>query len=73
MLAEIYGPAVLPLVIIYCITSIETVGDVTATEEASFIATLGPKHEKRIRGEKGSGVPYTSWCMSGCIASSATC
>lgn len=47
---KIYGPAVLPLVIIYCITSIETVGDVTATEEASFIATLGPKHEKRIRG-----------------------
>ncbi len=41
---------VLPLIIIYCITSIETVGDVCATEEASFISTTGPKHEKRIRG-----------------------
>ena len=31
-------------------TSIETVGDVSATEEASFISTTGPSHERRIRG-----------------------
>ena len=105
---QIYGPLVLPLLIIFCITSIETVGDVTATEvrprtrhaclparstrrgtgsdgqrhmmcagragqrqparlplprlhsycpaplrrlqEASFLSTTGPGHEKRIRG-----------------------
>ena len=49
-IAELYGPAVLPLIIVFCITSIETVGDVTATEEASFINTSGPNHEKRIKG-----------------------
>jgi len=46
----LYAPAILPLCIIFCITSIETVGDVSATEEASFINTEGPKHDKRIRG-----------------------
>ena len=50
MRAQIYGPLVLPLIIVFVITSIETVGDVTATEEASYIATSGPRHEKRIRG-----------------------
>ncbi len=43
-------PAILPLCIIYCITSIETVGDVSATEEASYLSTSGPKHDKRVRG-----------------------
>lgn len=47
---QIYGPLVLPLIIVFIITSIETVGDVTATEEASFISTTGPGHERRIRG-----------------------
>lgn len=47
---KIYGPLVLPLLIVFIITSIETVGDVTATEEASFISTTGPGHERRIRG-----------------------
>lgn len=47
---QIYGPLVLPLIIVFIITSIETVGDVSATEEASFISTTGPGHERRIRG-----------------------
>ena len=47
---QIYGPLVLPMLIIFCITCIETVGDVTATEEASFLSTTGPGHETRIRG-----------------------
>ena len=47
---KIYGPLVLPLLIVFIITSIETVGDVTATEEASFVSTTGPSHEKRVRG-----------------------
>ena len=46
----IYVPAILPLIIVFCITSIETVGDVAATEEASFLPTTGEKHDRRIRG-----------------------
>lgn len=38
------------MLIVFTITSIETVGDVAATEEASFISTEGPSHDKRIRG-----------------------
>lgn len=47
---KIYGPLVLPMLIVFIITSLETVGDVTATEEASFLPTTGPSHERRIRG-----------------------
>ncbi|KAL6771374.1 XUV1 [Auxenochlorella protothecoides x Auxenochlorella symbiontica] len=47
---NVYGPAVLPLIIVFTITSIETVGDVAATEEASFLQTSGPAHNKRTRG-----------------------
>ena len=47
---KVYGPLVLPFLIVFIITSIETVGDVSATEEASFLATSGPTHEKRVRG-----------------------
>lgn len=47
---NVYGPAILPLIIVFCITSIETVGDVSATEEASFLQTSGPVHNKRTRG-----------------------
>jgi xanthine/uracil permease len=35
---------------VFTITSIETVGDTAATEEASFLSTTGPSHERRIRG-----------------------
>ena len=47
---KIYGPLVLPLLIVFMITSIETVGDVNATEEASYLATSGPAHDRRTRG-----------------------
>ena len=44
-------PAALPLpAAVFIITSLETVGDVTATEEASFLSTSGPSHERRVRG-----------------------
>ena len=39
-----------PPAAVFIITSLETVGDVTATEEASFLPTTGPSHERRIRG-----------------------
>ena len=35
---------------VFVITSLETVGDVTATEEASFLSTSGASHERRVRG-----------------------
>ncbi|GAB4815854.1 hypothetical protein N2152v2_002900 [Parachlorella kessleri] len=47
---SLYGAAVIPMCIVFTITSIETVGDVTATEEASFLNTSGPSHQKRIKG-----------------------
>lgn len=46
----VYGPAILPFIIVFTITSIETVGDVSATEEASFLQTSGPEHNRRTRG-----------------------
>lgn len=46
----VHGPAILPFIIVFTITSIETVGDVSATEEASFLQTSGPEHNRRTRG-----------------------
>ena len=43
-------PAAPPPAAVFVITSLETVGDVTATEEASFLSTTGPSHERRVRG-----------------------
>ena len=71
-------PAVLPLpltsstacacrCIIFCITSIETVGDVAATEEASYINTSGPTHDRRIRGallNDGGWVCFLATCFT---------
>ncbi len=45
-----YAPAVLPLLIVFCITSIETIGDVTATAEASKLKATGMEHMRRIKG-----------------------
>lgn len=64
---KIYGPLVLPFLIVFIITSIETVGDVAATEEASFMNTSGPAHEKRIRGallNDGLGSIFSSLATS---------
>jgi len=47
---RIYAPAILPLLIVFCITSVETVGDVTATAELSLLDVDGPDHVMRIRG-----------------------
>lgn len=45
-----HAPALIPLLVVFCITSIETVGDVTATEEASRLAVVGEAHTVRVRG-----------------------
>lgn len=46
---SIFAPAILPLIIVFSITSVETVGDVSATAELSLLATDGPDHVRRIR------------------------
>eukprot|EP00878_Enallax_costatus_P046839 GHUV01057139.1.p1 GENE.GHUV01057139.1~~GHUV01057139.1.p1 ORF type:complete len:408 (+),score=89.00 GHUV01057139.1:139-1224(+) len=45
-----YPPAILPLLIVFTITSVETVGDVTATAETSRLTVDGQDHVKRIKG-----------------------
>ncbi|KAF8067194.1 uapA [Scenedesmus sp. PABB004] len=45
-----YPPAVLPFLIVFSITSVETVGDVTATAELSLLDVDDEAHVRRIRG-----------------------
>ncbi|EFJ52311.1 hypothetical protein VOLCADRAFT_115955 [Volvox carteri f. nagariensis] len=45
-----YAPAIVPLCIVFIITSIETVGDTAATLEASRMAVDGPDATRRIKG-----------------------
>lgn len=40
------------------LTTVEAIGDITATEEASSLATVGERHNKRIQGGLlGDGTP----------------
>jgi len=45
-----YGPAVVPLLIAYTVTTVETIGDVTATHEVSELSIEGKEYTQRIRG-----------------------
>lgn len=45
-----YGPAVIPLVISYLVTSVETIGDLTAVYEVSNLDVLGEKYPQSIQG-----------------------
>ena len=47
---KVYAPAILPMIIVFVITSIECIGDTTATCEASNLATDGPELFDRIKG-----------------------
>jgi uracil-xanthine permease len=46
----IHGPAIIPMLFAFCVTAMETFGDVTATEHASRLRPSGPDHAKRIQG-----------------------
>ncbi|CCH45245.1 Uric acid-xanthine permease [Wickerhamomyces ciferrii] len=46
----VYGPAVLPMLIVYVVLVMETIGDLTATAEVSRLETEGPLYESRIQG-----------------------
>ena len=45
-----YGPAVLPLLIAFLVTTIETIGDLTATYEASEEDTESEEFDKSVQG-----------------------
>eukprot|EP00529_Nitzschia_sp_RCC80_P012811 CAMPEP_0113497718 /NCGR_PEP_ID=MMETSP0014_2-20120614/30776_1 /TAXON_ID=2857 /ORGANISM="Nitzschia sp." /LENGTH=611 /DNA_ID=CAMNT_0000391669 /DNA_START=94 /DNA_END=1929 /DNA_ORIENTATION=- /assembly_acc=CAM_ASM_000159 len=47
---SLYGPAVIPLVIGYLVTTVETVGDISATFEASQLPTSGEFYETSLQG-----------------------
>lgn len=46
----IYLPAVFPMLLAYIVTTIETIGDVTATHEVSALETSGKEYSRRIQG-----------------------
>ncbi|KAL1920606.1 uncharacterized protein VTP21DRAFT_983 [Calcarisporiella thermophila] len=47
---SVYPPAILPLVIVYLVSVIECIGDVTASCDVSNVAVEGPEFETRIQG-----------------------
>lgn len=47
---SVYGPAVLPMLIVYVVLCVETIGDLTATSEVSRLGVEGPAYESRIQG-----------------------
>lgn len=47
---RVYGPAVLPMFIVYIVLVMETIGDLTATAEVSRLEVEGPLYESRIQG-----------------------
>lgn len=46
----VYGPAVLPMLVVYVVLVMETIGDLTATAEVSRLEVEGPLYESRIQG-----------------------
>lgn len=45
-----YGPAIIPVLLGYLVSTVETLGDIAASSEASRVATQGPEFESRIQG-----------------------
>jgi len=46
----IHGPAIIPMLFAFCVTAMETFGDITATEHASRLRPSGKDHAKRVQG-----------------------
>jgi xanthine/uracil permease len=46
----IYGPAIIPLLISFLVTTVETVGDLTAVYEVSELDTESPEYTESIQG-----------------------
>ncbi|EKX43833.1 hypothetical protein GUITHDRAFT_110286 [Guillardia theta CCMP2712] len=47
---SVYAPAFIPLLICYIITTVETIGDITASAEASRVETEGEVFDSRVQG-----------------------
>ncbi|BAO38920.1 purine permease [Kluyveromyces marxianus DMKU3-1042] len=47
---SVYGPAVLPMLVVYIVLATECIGDVTATCEVSRLEVEGAQYESRIQG-----------------------
>jgi uracil-xanthine permease len=45
-----YGPAVIPLLVAYLVTTVETIGDITAVYEASHLSTETKEYNNAIQG-----------------------
>lgn len=46
----LYGPAVIPLLIAYIVTTVETVGDITAGHEVSELNVKSKEYTRRVQG-----------------------
>ncbi|QLQ82593.1 hypothetical protein HG537_0H03560 [Torulaspora globosa] len=47
---RVYGPAVLPSLIMFIVLAQEAIGDITATSDVSRLDVEGPEYESRIQG-----------------------
>ncbi|OZJ05414.1 hypothetical protein BZG36_02003 [Bifiguratus adelaidae] len=47
---SIYGPAVIPLLIVYVVSMVECIGDITASCDVSRVEVDGPQFDSRIQG-----------------------
>lgn len=47
---QLYGPIVLPLLAVYIVIAMETVGDITATCDVSRLPVEGPEFDSRVQG-----------------------
>lgn len=47
---SVYGPAVIPMLIVYLVSVVEAVGDITASCDASRVAVEGEEFERRVKG-----------------------
>jgi NCS2 family nucleobase:cation symporter-2 len=47
---SVYGPAVIPMLIVYLVSVVEAVGDITASCDASRLAVEGEEFERRVKG-----------------------
>ncbi|GMH42339.1 hypothetical protein BSKO_10258 [Bryopsis sp. KO-2023] len=76
-----FPPAVIPLMIAFVVTSLETIGDIGASEVASRLEPSGPEHEMRVRGgllmdglagvfgALGTSMPTTIFSMNNSVIS----
>lgn len=81
----LYGPMVLPALIAFLVTSVETIGDITATEEGSREPTDGPSHDRHVQGAilgdgcyallacLGTSMPNTTYAQNSGIVALTRC